>query len=138
MVKLVRGAIKIKYGLQDKIIMGNLEAKRDYGFALDYCKGIHMLMQYHTPDDWVIASGTNCTIKELAIKIFSKLGLNFEDYYVCDPIYFRANEVPELCGDSTKIRTVLGWKPEVSLDQLIDMMLEDAAKDYKPKRNVRL
>jgi GDPmannose 4,6-dehydratase len=124
--KIVRSAVKIKLKMQDKIKLGNIDAKRDWGYSKDYCNAIYMIMQHSVPDDFVVATGEYFSVRQLAEEVFSQLGLNFYDYLITDESYYRPNEVPELLGDSTKIRTVLGWKPTVSFKQLIDMMLNDA------------
>ena len=124
--KIVRSAVKIKLKMQDKIKLGNIDAKRDWGYSKDYCNAIYMIMQHSVPDDFVVATGEYFSVRQLAEEVFSQLGLNFYDYLITDKSYYRPNEVPELLGDSTKIRTVLGWKPTVSFKQLIDMMLNDA------------
>jgi len=131
--KIVRAAVKIKLGLQDKIILGNLDAKRDWGFAGDYVKAIYKIMQHSEPDDFVVATTEHHTIREFAEKVFKKLDLNFDDYLVVDNRYFRPNEVPDLMGDPTKIKNVLGWEPKVKLDGLIDMMVAEALKEENAK-----
>jgi GDPmannose 4,6-dehydratase len=124
--KIVRAAVKIKLKMQDNIKLGNIEAKRDFGYSKDYCNAIYMIMQHSVPDDFVVATGEYFSVRQLAEEVFSQLGLNFYDYLITDESYYRPNEVPELLGDATKIRTVLGWKPTVSFKQLIDMMLQNA------------
>ena len=127
--KIVRAAVRIKLGLQKDIVLGNLDAKRDFGFAGDYVKAIYMIMQHSEPDDFVVATNETYTIREFAELVFSKLGLNFEEYFRFSDSYTRPNEVPELLGDYGKISRVLGWKPEVNLDQLIDMMIENDMRE---------
>jgi GDPmannose 4,6-dehydratase len=123
-IKIVRAGVRIKLGLQKKVALGNLEAKRDWGHARDYCYAMWMMMQHPCASDWVIATGENFTIKEFGQKVFNKLGLVFEDYVIFNDIYLRPNEVPDLLGDSSKARKLLGWKPEYNIDTLIDDMLE--------------
>jgi len=127
--KIVRAAVRIKLGLQKDIVLGNLDAKRDFGFAGDYVKAIYMIMQHSEPDDFVVATNETYTIREFAELVFSKLGLNFEEYFRFSDSYTRPNEVPELLGDYSKISRVLGWKPEVNLDQLVDMMIENDMRE---------
>jgi len=127
--KIVRAAVRIKLGLQKDIVLGNLDAKRDFGFAGDYVKAIYMIMQHSNPDDFVVATNETYTIRKFAELVFSKLGLNFEEYFKFSDSYTRPNEVPELLGDYGKISRVLGWKPEVNLDQLIDMMIENDMRE---------
>jgi GDPmannose 4,6-dehydratase len=129
--KICYEAVKIKLGLQKEIRLGNLDAKRDWGFAGDYAKAIYMIMQHSVPDDFVIATGEQHSVKEFAEMVFNKLGLNFYDHVKFDEQYLRPNEVPSLCGDSTKARNILGWKPEVSFEQLVDMMIESALREER-------
>lgn len=124
--KIVKAATRIKLGLQDKISLGNLDARRDWGHAKDYVRAMYMIMQTTKPDDWVVATGEYKTVKEFAEKVFEQSGLKFEEYVKIEDIYFRPNEVPELLGDSKKIRTQLGWKPEISFEQLVEEMLSEA------------
>jgi len=131
--KIVRAAVRIKLGLQKKIVLGNLKSMRDWGFAGDYVEAIYQIMQHDKPDDFVVATGHHHTIEEFAIKVFKKLDLNFEDYLEVSADYFRPNEVPDLLGDATKIKTVLGWKPKVNFEDLINMMVEEALKEENAK-----
>lgn len=122
--KIVRAAVRIKLGLQSNVVLGNLEARRDWGFAGDYMEAVYMIMQHNEPDDWVVATGNNYSIREFANKVFEKLGLDFDKYVVFDGQYTRPNEVPELLGNPAKIKTILGWTPKTSFTQLIDRMIE--------------
>jgi GDPmannose 4,6-dehydratase len=121
--KITRAATRIKLGLQDKLYLGNLEAKRDWGYAGDYVKAMWMILQQDDPDDYVIATGETHSVREFAEKVFQKLDLNYEEYVAIDSKYFRPTEVDVLLGDSTKAREKLGWSPEISFEQLIDMMI---------------
>lgn len=122
--KIVRAAVRIKLGKDKEVFLGNLETLRDWGYAGDYVKAIHMIMQAVKPDDWVVATGESHTIKEFAEKTFELLGLNFYNYCHYDSRYIRPNDVYELCGDSSKLRNELGWKPEVNFEGLIDIMVK--------------
>ncbi len=133
--KIVRAAVRIKLGLQDKIILGNLKAKRDWGFAGDYVEAIYKIMQHDRPDDFVVATQEHYTIEEFLQKVFKKLDLTLENYLEIDDKYFRPNEVPDLMGDASKIRKVLGWEPKVKFDELIDMMIAEVLKEEKLKIN---
>lgn len=124
--KIVRAAVRIKLGKQKELRLGNLEAKRDWGFAGDYMQAVYEIMQHSIPNDFVVATGEYYSVREFAESVFKNLGLNFYDYLVNDDIYRRPNEVPELLGDATKIRTVLGWQPKVKFHGLIDMMVKSA------------
>ncbi len=121
--KITRAATRIKLGLQDKLYLGNLDAKRDWGFAGDYVEAMWLILQQDRPDDFVIATGETHSVREFAERVFQKLDLDYQKYVVIDPKYFRPTEVDVLLGDSSKAKTVLGWKPRVGFDQLIDMMI---------------
>jgi GDPmannose 4,6-dehydratase len=111
-------------GLQDKLYLGNLEAKRDWGFAGDFVEAMWLILQQDKPDDYVIATGKNHSVREFAEKVFQKLELDYEEYIGIDQRYFRPTEVDVLLGDSTKAQKKLGWKPKVTFDQLIEKMIE--------------
>ena len=112
--KIVRAAVRIKLGLQKNVELGNLDAMRDWGDARDYVRAIYMIMQHDVPDDWVVSTGEYHTVREFADMVFGTLGMKLDDYMITNPVFYRPNEVPALLGDSTKIRTVLGWKPEIN------------------------
>ena len=122
--KIVRAAVRIKLGKDNEVFLGNLETLRDWGYAGDYVRAMHMILQADKPDDWVVATGENHTIREFAERVFKELGLDFYSYCKYDDRYIRPNDVYELKGDSSKIRTQLGWKPEVNFEQLISMMVK--------------
>jgi GDPmannose 4,6-dehydratase len=122
--KITRAATRIKLGLQDKLYLGNLEAKRDWGFAGDFVEAMWLILQQDEPDDYVIATGENHSVREFTEKVFQKLGLDYEEYVFVDQRYLRPTEVDVLLGDSTKARKKLGWKPKVTFEQLIDMMIK--------------
>ena len=122
--KITRAATRIKLGLQDKLYLGNLEAKRDWGFAGDFIESMWLILQQNEPDDFIIATGENHSVREFAETVFQKLDLDYKKYVETDPRYFRPAEVDVLLGDSTKAQKILDWKPKVAFDQLIDMMIE--------------
>lgn len=122
--KITRAATQIKLGLKDKLFLGNLEAKRDWGFAGDYVEAMWLMLQQKKPDDFVIATGETHSVREFAHIVFDKLNLDYKKYVEIDKRYFRPTEVDALLGDSTKAKKVLGWKPKVSFEKLIDMMIE--------------
>ena len=122
--KITRAATRIKLGLADKLYLGNLEAKRDWGFAGDYVEAMWLMLQQDKADDYVIATGQTHSVREFAKQVFGTLGLNFEKSVVIDPRYFRPTEVDVLLGDAGKARRVLGWQPKVDFDALIAMMVE--------------
>jgi len=121
--KITRAATQIKLGLQDKLYLGNLDAKRDWGFAGDYVEAMWLMLQQDKPDDFVIATGETHSVREFAEKVFSKLELDYNKYVSVDPRYFRPTEVDILLGDASKAKKALGWKPKVTFDALIDMMI---------------
>jgi GDPmannose 4,6-dehydratase len=122
--KITRAAAQIKLGLKDKLYLGNLEAKRDWGFAGDYVAAMWLMLQQDEPDDYVIATGETHSVREFVERVFQKLGLDYKKHVVIDPKYFRPTEVDVLLGDATKAAKKLGWKPKVSFELLIDMMIE--------------
>lgn len=122
--KITRAATQIKEGLQDKLHLGNLDAKRDWGFAGDYVEAMWLMLQQEKPDDYVIATGENYSVREYLELAFDLVGLNWEKYVEIDPRYLRPAEVDILLGDASKARRVLGWKPEVSFEELVAMMID--------------
>jgi GDPmannose 4,6-dehydratase len=122
--KITRAATRIKLGLQKKLVLGNLDAKRDWNHASDVAEAIYLMSTAPMADDWVVASGEMHSVKEFLELVFSKLDLDWHDYVEFDTKYLRPSEVDALCGDSTKIRNILGWKPKYSFEQLVDEMIE--------------
>ena len=136
--KITKAATQIKLGLRDKLYLGNLEAKSDWGFAGDYVEAMWLMLQQEEADDYVIATGETHSVREFVEKVFRKLDLDYHQYVTIDPKYFRPTEVDILLGDASKANKHLGWKPQVSFDQLIDMMIEadmEAAKKEKTLRD---
>ncbi len=121
--KITRAATRIKLGLQEKLFLGNLDAKRDWGFAGDYVEAMWLMLQHDKPDDYVIALGETHSVKEFLEKVFQKLALDYQKYVEIDARYFRPTDVNVLLGDATKARKILGWKPRVGFDELVDMMI---------------
>jgi GDPmannose 4,6-dehydratase len=126
--KITRAATRIKLDLQDKLFLGNLDAKRDWGFAGDYVKAMWMILQQDEPDDYVIATGETYSVKCFLEKVFGYLNLDWNEFVRIDPVYFRPAEVELLLGDSTKAREKLGWEPSVSFDELVKMMVDGDMK----------
>jgi GDPmannose 4,6-dehydratase len=122
--KITRAATRIKEGLQDKLFLGNLEAKRDWGFAGDYVEAMWLMLQQDVPDDYVIATGQTHSVREFSDEVFGLLNLDWRKYVQIDPRYFRPAEVDVLQGDATKAQTKLGWKPKVNFKALAKMMTE--------------
>ncbi len=126
--KVTHQVARIKCGLAKKLMMGNLEAKRDWGFAGDYVAAMWMILQLPDPEDFVLATGVTHSIRELLEVAFSTVGLDWQQYVEIDPKLLRPAEVDFLCGDATKAREKLGWKPTVSFEELIKMMVEADVK----------
>jgi GDPmannose 4,6-dehydratase len=122
--KIVDGATRIKLGLADHLKLGNLEAKRDWGFAGDYVKAMWLMLQQTHPDDYVIATGENHSVRELVEIAFAYLGLSVEKHVLLDPNLLRPAEVDLLIGDASKARTRLGWEPVVSFKDMIHLMVD--------------
>jgi GDPmannose 4,6-dehydratase len=122
--KITLGAARIKEGLQRKLVMGNLEAKRDWGFAGDYVRAMWMMLQREQPDDFVVATGETHSVREFLELAFSQLGMDYRDFVEFDTKYTRPSEVDILLGDPTKACNQLGWKAEVDFPSLVRMMIE--------------
>jgi len=133
--KITRAATRIKEGLQETVYLGNLDAKRDWGFAGDYVEAMWLMLQQDAPDDFVVATGETYSVRQFAEAAFSILGLDWEKYVRLDSRYLRPTEVDLLLGDSSKARRVLGWSPKVSFRQLVEMMVE---ADWKVARREKL
>jgi GDPmannose 4,6-dehydratase len=122
--KVTRAVAHIKFGLQDKLFLGNLDAKRDWGFAADYVEGMWSMLQQDEPDDYVLATGETHSIRELLDVAFSHAELDWKKYVEIDPRYFRPAEVDLLLGDPSKAQEKLGWRPRVGFQELIKMMVD--------------
>ena len=122
--KITDAVARIKLGTQKELRMGNLDAKRDWGFSGDYVRAMWMMLQQDKPDDYVIATGETHSVREFLEIAFSHVGLDYTDYVVIDPAFIRPAEVDLLLGDSTKARTTLGWVPQVSFRELVTMMVD--------------
>jgi len=129
--KITDGVARIKYGLQDKLYLGNLDAKRDWGFAGDYVKAMWMMLQQDKPDDYVISTGETHSVKKFCTIAFKRAGLNWEDHVKIDSRFVRPAEVDLLVGGPQKAYKNLGWKPDVSFEQLVNMMVDEDIKRYK-------
>ena len=127
--KVTNAVARIKLGLQEEIVLGNLDSKRDWGYAGDYVKAMWLMLQQDQPDDYVVATGTTSSIEDLVRLAFAEIGIeNWHDYVRQDPKFFRPAEVDMLIGDATKARTVLGWQPEVQFPELVKMMVANDLK----------
>ena len=129
--KVVKTAVQIKRGIVDKLELGNMDSYRDWGHSKDYTKAMIMIMQHTEPDDFVVATGETRSIRDLCHTVFSKLDMDYQDYVVQNEKYIRPHELKYLKGDPTKIRKVLGWKPEYDFDSLMDEMIEHWLNIYK-------
>ncbi|MBN2257416.1 MAG: GDP-mannose 4,6-dehydratase [Anaerolineaceae bacterium] len=122
--KITRGAAQIKLGISQELLLGNLEAKRDWGYAPDYVRAMWLMMQQDHPEDYVIATGNLHTVREVCEIAFNYLGLDYHKYVKVDPKFFRPSEDVPLVGDSSKARQKLGWKPEKEFQKMIEEILE--------------
>tara|TARA_B100000497_G_C7658040_1_gene396190 strand:- start:67 stop:1095 length:1029 start_codon:yes stop_codon:yes gene_type:complete len=122
--KITRAATRISLGIQSKLVLGNLDASRDWGFAGDYVEGMWRMMQNDTPDDWVLATGETYTVKNFLDYTFKSLDLNWQEYVTTSSKYLRPNEVGYLLGDSSKAQKDLDWVPQVNFEQLVQKMVD--------------
>jgi len=129
--KITRAAARIKHGLDKKLFMGNLDAKRDWGFAGDYVEAMWLMLQQDKPDDYVIATGESHSVRDVLDVAFGTLGLDWQKFVELDPRYLRPTEVDHLRGDATKAREKLGWKPKMSFEQLITTMVRADEEDVR-------
>jgi GDPmannose 4,6-dehydratase len=126
--KITKAAARIRLGQQDKLYLGNLEAKRDWGFAGDYVEAMWLMLQQENPDDYVIATGETHTVEEFLHEVFDYAGLDVSKYVEIDERLFRPHEVPLLLGDPTKAKEQLGWEPKVKFKELARMMYDEDLK----------
>jgi GDPmannose 4,6-dehydratase len=129
--KITRAAARIKLGLQDKLFLGNLDARRDWGFAGDYVEAMWRMLQLDRPDDFVIATGECHTVRDFLDEAFGHLDIAWQKHVEIDPRYFRPAEVDELRGDMEKARRELGWEPKVKFGALVKMMVQADLEDLK-------
>lgn len=122
-MKIAKAAVRIKFGMQDTLEMGNLDAYRDFGNSKDYVRAMHLIVNHDTPDDFVVASGETYSIRDICKFIFEALDMDYQQYVVINPKYFRPEELPYLRGDSTKIRQTLGWAPEYTFEETMQEMI---------------
>ncbi len=122
--KITDGVARIKFGMQEKLHLGNLDAQRDWGFAGDYVRAMWLMLNHDEPDDYVVATGQKHSVREFARLAFDRAGLNWEDHVVVDPRFYRPADVHTLCGDPGKARKILNWSPEVSFAELVGMMVD--------------
>ena len=129
--KIARGAVRIKHHLEKELRMGNLDSKRDWGFAPDYVRGMWMILQQDQPEDFVLATGHTRSVGEFAELAFKAVGLDYREFVIQDPIYMRPAEVDLLVGNPSKAKQKLGWETQTSFEQLVDIMVEAEIKGLK-------
>jgi len=122
--KVTNAAVAIKLGLQDKLVLGNLEAERDWGYAKDYVEAMWLMLQQDEPEDFVIATNKTHTVRELVERSFARVDLDPDEHVSTDPRYFRPAEVDQLRGDYSKANEKLGWEPKTSFEELVDLMVD--------------
>ena len=135
--KIVKTACEIALGHKNKLELGNLDSSRDWGHSKDYVRAMVMILNHPVPDDFVIATGITHTVRELVQKVFERLGLNYQDHIVQNPKYFRPEELPYLRGDPSKAKSLLGWEPEVTFDELITEMVESWMSHLTRREDIR-
>jgi GDPmannose 4,6-dehydratase len=122
--KVVKTAVQIKLGLEKKLELGNLDSYRDWGHSKDYVKAMHLIMNHETPEDFVVSTMQTHSVRDMTKYVFDSMNMNYEDYVTQNPIFIRPEELKYLKGDSTKARTILGWKPEYTFESMLDEMVE--------------
>jgi GDPmannose 4,6-dehydratase len=122
--KVVKSAVDIKKGRLAKLELGNLDSYRDWGHSKDYVRAMHMMVNHTEARDWIVATGQTHSVRDLCKYVFSSLGMNYEDYVVQNEKFMRPEELKYLCGDSSDIKTVLGWKPVYTFETMLDEMIE--------------
>jgi GDPmannose 4,6-dehydratase len=133
--KVTYAAARIKLGLANELRLGNLEARRDWGYAGDYVQAMWLMLQQDEPDDYVIASGQTYSVQELCRLAFEYLDLDWREYVVCDPHFFRPAEVDLLVGDASKAHAKLGWEPSVDFEELIRLMVDADMEALRSNRH---
>lgn len=129
--KVCKAAARIKLGLQDKLELGNMDSYRDWGHSYDYVRAMHLMLQHDKPGDWIVSTMETHSVREMCELVFQYLGLDYKDYVVQNPKFLRPEELPYLRGDSTKIRTELGWEPTYTFQKMMEEMAEYWLDYYK-------
>ena len=132
--KITRALVRIQAGLQEKLYLGNLDAKRDWGYAPDFTEAMWMIVQHDEPGDYVIATGEMHSVRDFLNAAGEHLGIDWEKVVEIDPTYYRAAEVDALCGDATKAREQLGWEPTVTFNELVKIMIDADVKQLADER----
>jgi GDPmannose 4,6-dehydratase len=122
--KVVKTAVAIKKGLEDRLELGNMDSKRDWGHSKDYVRGMNMILNHDTPDEFILATGRTHSVRDLCAHVFGYLGMNYEDYVVQNPKYMRPEELRYLKGDPSKAREVLGWEPDYTFETMMTEMVD--------------
>jgi GDPmannose 4,6-dehydratase len=135
--KITRAATRIKLGLQDRLYLGNLEAKRDWGFAGDYVETMWLMLQQDQPDDYIVATGENHSVREFLDEVFGYLDLDWHEYVEVDQRYYRPTEVDVLLGDASKAKRVLKWEPNVTFGELARMMTDADMKIARHEKIIK-
>lgn len=135
--KVAKAACMIKLGLLDVLELGNMDSYRDWGHAKDYIKAMHMIINHNKPDDFVVSTMETRSVREMCDIVFKYLDLNYEDYVIQNPKYLRPEELPYLKGDSTKIRTTLGWKPKYTFEEIMCEMTDHWMDILQGKKSLR-
>jgi GDPmannose 4,6-dehydratase len=129
--KVIKTAVEIKHGLTDKLVVGNMDSHRDWGHSKDYVKAMHMILNHHTPDDYVISTMKTYSVREMIDYVFKKMDLDYTKYVTQDQEFMRPEELKYLKGDSTKARNLFGWEPEYTFETLMDEMIEHWEEQIK-------
>tara|TARA_R100000426_G_scaffold4995_1_gene7264 strand:- start:2360 stop:3334 length:975 start_codon:yes stop_codon:yes gene_type:complete len=129
--KVVKGAVSIKYGLMDKLELGNMDSYRDWGHSKDYVRAMHSIINHDTPDEFIVATGETHSVRDLCRVVFDKLDMNYEDYIVQNPKYMRPEELKYLKGDPSKARELLGWEPEYTFESMLEEMIDRWSRELK-------
>ena len=129
--KVVKGAVAIKKGLQDKLELGNMDSYRDWGHSKDYVRAMHMIVNHEVADEFIVATGQTHSVRDLCDTVFGKLGMNYEDYIVQNPKYMRPEELKYLKGDPSKAQEILGWQPEYTFESMLEEMIERWERELK-------
>lgn len=129
--KIIKTAVQIKLGISDELVLGNLDSHRDWGHSKDYVRAMHMILNHERPDDFVVATGQTRSVRDLCELVFSMLGLNYLEFVKQDSKFLRPEELPYLKGDASKIKSLLGWYPEISFEKMVAEMVEYWSKNLR-------
>jgi GDPmannose 4,6-dehydratase len=131
--KIVKHSLEVSMGLREKLILGNIDAKRDWGYSKEYMEAIYMILQHHEPDNFVVATGETHSVREFVEIVFKKLQLDFDKHLDYDRTLQRPEEVKELIGDASKIKLLLGWEPKTKFEDLVELMLKAEEAEFVSK-----